>query len=134
MSDYLFTVPQSFDMAYLSLALAILGSLVSIGAMLYYKKRHEQVKLQVSQRRLIRQHAQINLGLMLGYLLYVIVRMLHVDFLSYRIIGFVVLFAALINVILAAVKVIHQRGAGAISENTTSDNVYSKYLPKKKKK
>lgn len=134
MNDYLFSVPASYELGALSLVLAIFGCLVSGGAIWYYKKRREQVKLEVGQRQVIRFHAKINLGIMVAYLIYVLSRLIHLNFLSYRVIGSALLFAVLINVIIASAKVIRYKSVPKTAVVADSDSTYSKYLPKKKKK
>lgn len=134
MNDYLFEVPANFELSSLALVLAIVGCVSSVFLIWYYQKRREKGNLIVAQRRLMRLHAKINLGLMAGYLAYVISRIINIDFLSYRAVGYFFLVISLINIIIAGLRIIKSKSNSQLSMKIEGESNYGKYLPKKKKK
>ncbi len=134
MNDYLFTLPTSFELSSVAFALGMIGTLAAGFSIWYYKKKRARFNLEVEQRKLMRLHAKISLGLMVAYLFVVISRISGIDFLSYRIVGFSLLFATIINVIIALVRILKAKNAEQLSLRTDGDGSYGKYLPKKKKK
>jgi hypothetical protein len=134
MNEFLFTVPTAYDLAIISLILAILGCLASAVAIWYYKKRRNKYNLEVAQRHVVRQQAKVNLGLFAVYLLYVVLRMCNVTVFSFRIIEVILLFGVLLNVVIAAIRVIRFRAVEVVIAGKTPENSYGRYLPRKKRK
>lgn len=135
-SAYLFsTTGRDFSLAGWALIMGLVGAIFSGLALWYFKKRRNKLKLEVASRQMVRRHSWINLGIWSAFLIYLLFRGQGVQFFSMRIFGYTIMLLALVNAIVATVLVLKsERDLKKIEVETSAQEDYTKYLPKKKKK
>lgn len=133
MKEYLFNNVKEFSYADISLWIAIILFLVFVFSCLYFKKKRERFNIPLENRKRILLHSKIGLILSLVNLIYVVGRILKIEFVSYRIIGWGSLVLILLNLLVLGIKLLTLKNKGK-KTTTQKGSSYGNYLPKKRRK
>ena len=131
---YMFdTLPKGFENQTLAFVIAVIGILLSVAAIWYFKKRRSPVEVTKETRHIASRHAKINLGIWIAFLLFWFLRTQQAQFVSMRFFLYILALASLINVITAVALAKFKKPELVSEVISTSAEDYQKYLPKKKK-
>jgi LPXTG-motif cell wall-anchored protein len=127
------SLPKGFELQTQAFLLALLGILLSVFAIWYFKRRRSQFEVAKEKRHILSKHAKINLGLWIAFLIFWFFRTQQTQFLSMRMFMYGLGIASAINIVVAVVLAALKQPEIIETVETTTAEEYQKYLPKKKK-
>jgi Trk-type K+ transport system membrane component len=129
--------PQTFYFVSWAILLGVLGIVLSLVLLWWFKKRRDRFYVGKGGRRIYSRHSKIALIVWVVYLVFVLLRTQAFAYLSMPFWLYLLVLIQIVNTVYAIVKV--KRSDVAVKEEKaveieTSTQDYAKYLPKKKKK
>ena len=134
-SNYLFDPkPATFHMQSWAFVVGFLGIVSMVLFLIFLKRRRNILQIEKGKRHILNFHSKINLVFFVVYFFFVFMRSQGVMYMSMRFFEWICLFFVVLSSLAAVVRVIRYKPESVLEADVKTDDMYLKYLPKKKRK